>query len=268
MLGDLVRNKALDLSKTATAALTVLLMSLLGFILNFFFAHHFFAYPNHEMVIGLRIREVPVEDFLFYITGFLFILLLYFYLSERLANRNDSEDRLINFILYCLLKLIDHKKIFITVLMLVTAGFIVKNMLNPDGMSVPGYFYYLLFVCAPILLLIRTVHLHINWRAFFYTLIITVFISALWEVTLALPRGYWGYNSSVMIGVFIPALNNLPIEAVTVWISSSLVIVVYEFFSLYFQKPVVVLARVLQIFPALMTIPTRILKLDLNRFHR
>jgi uncharacterized protein YacL len=136
MLGDLVRNKALDLSKTATAALTVLLMSLLGFILNFFFAHHFFAYPNHEMVIGLRIREVPVEDFLFYITGFLFILLLYFYLSERLANRNDSEDRLINFILYCLLKLIDHKKIFITVLMLS-----IPMECRYPGISIISYLY-------------------------------------------------------------------------------------------------------------------------------
>jgi hypothetical protein len=67
-----------------------------------------------------------------------------------------------------------------------------------------------------------------------FSLLGTVLISIIWEVTLALPRGYWNYQHAAMIGIFIPVWAQLPIEAVTVWIFCTLVIMVYEFVKIYF----------------------------------
>jgi len=57
----------------------------------------------------------------------------------------------------------------------------------------------------------------------------TVLISIIWEVTLALPRGYWDYQHGAMLGIFIGVWHDLPIEAITVWIFCTLVIMFYEY---------------------------------------
>jgi hypothetical protein len=44
-------------------------------------------------------------------------------------------------------------------------------------------------------------------------------ISLLWEVTLALPYGWWSFQHRQMIGLFIGAWDDLPIEEVCVWIA-------------------------------------------------
>ena len=59
----------------------------------------------------------------------------------------------------------------------------------------------------------------INWRAFSLTMFIILLISMFWEATLAVPYCWWGYNKTQMIGLFIGAWAELPIEAVSVWIA-------------------------------------------------
>jgi hypothetical protein len=61
----------------------------------------------------------------------------------------------------------------------------------------------------------------INWRAFSLTLFIVVLISLIWEATLALPYGWWGYQKRQMVGLSIGAWYGLPIEAVGLWIAVS-----------------------------------------------
>jgi hypothetical protein len=39
----------------------------------------------------------------------------------------------------------------------------------------------------------RTAQPFINWRAFSFTFFFIVLVSLLWEATLALPYGWWGY---------------------------------------------------------------------------
>ena len=46
-------------------------------------------------------------------------------------------------------------------------------------------------------------------------------ISLLWEATLALPYGWWNYQHREMMGLFIGAWADLPVEAVFVWIAVS-----------------------------------------------
>ncbi len=65
----------------------------------------------------------------------------------------------------------------------------------------------------------HTARSFINWRAFSITLFFILHISLLWDVTLAVPYGWWAYRDDQMLGVFIRAWSRLPIEAVCVWIS-------------------------------------------------
>jgi hypothetical protein len=68
----------------------------------------------------------------------------------------------------------------------------------------------------------------VNWRAYAMVLSVTLGVSILWEVTLALPRQWWGYQDGSMLGIFIDPWGNLPLEAVTVWVFCSFVVLVYE----------------------------------------
>src|SRR5580704_1805917 len=58
----------------------------LGFGLDFFFAHRFFVFPNSGATLGIGApalgAPVPVEEYIFYFTGFLCVLLMYVWLDE------------------------------------------------------------------------------------------------------------------------------------------------------------------------------------------
>ena len=60
---------------------------------------------------------------------------------------------------------------------------------------------------------------HINWRALGMTMFFIMLLSMLWEATLALPYGWWNYQHHAMMGIFIGAWCDLPIEAVLVWLA-------------------------------------------------
>jgi hypothetical protein len=56
-----------------------------------------------------------------------------------------------------------------------------------------------------------------------------VLVSLLWEATLALPYGWWGYQATAMLGLTIGAWSQLPVEAVWVWLAVSFTTVIsYE----------------------------------------
>ena len=88
----------------------------------------------------------------------------------------------------------------------------------PEGM--PGYFMVLVIGgLIPSLGLYPVTRRFINWRAFSLTMFFILLVSLLWEATLALPYGWWNYQHSAMMGVFIGAWSGLPIEAVFVWLA-------------------------------------------------
>jgi len=57
-----------------------------GFTLDFFFANRFFEYPNTGATLGVPAPalggSVPIEEYIFYFTGFIAILLIYVWLDE------------------------------------------------------------------------------------------------------------------------------------------------------------------------------------------
>jgi hypothetical protein len=103
----------------------------------------------------------------------------------------------------------------------------------PEGF--PWYFIYL--VCASLIPsagFFRTAQRFINWRAFSFTFFLLLLISLLWEVTLALPYGWWEYRRNILSGLQIGAWSGLPVEAVCVWLAVSFTTVItYEVIKIW-----------------------------------
>ena len=69
----------------------------------------------------------------------------------------------------------------------------------------------------------------INWRAFSFAFFVMLLISLVWEATLASPYGWWGYPPEAMMGIFIGAWSELPMEAVLVWLAVTFTtVIIYE----------------------------------------
>ena len=89
---------------------------------------------------------------------------------------------------------------------------------HPEGF--PAYFtIFSLWRSGPGGRLLSSVKKFINWRALGLTLFFILLISLLWEATLAVPYGWWGYQPRQMLGVFIGGWSGLPVEAVCVWMA-------------------------------------------------
>lgn len=202
---------------------TIAILAPIGCGLDFFFAHTFFIFPNRGAVIGLNAPAlgggVPVEEYFFYFTGFVAMLLIYVWLGEYWLSAYNVRDyeaearqirRLLRF----------HPESLIAGLALVGAAILYKKLVSHAPEGFPGYFTVLVLGgLAPSASFFPAARRLINWRAFSLTFFMILLISMFWEATLAVPYGWWGYQPQAMMGLFIGAWAGLPIEAVTVWIA-------------------------------------------------
>lgn len=210
--------------------LTVGVLAPIGFVLDLLLGHTFFEFPNHAATLGINIPgrggPLPIEEFVFYLSGFLFILLFYIWNDEfwlRAYNVPDyttasrDVEKIVTF----------HLGSVVTGLALFAAALLYKKTLADDPSGFPGYFAFLLAVAfVPAAGLLRSVGSFINWRAFAFTSFFVVLISLLWEVTLALPYGWWGFQSRMMTGIFVDAWSGLPFEEVFLWFAVTFTAVV------------------------------------------
>lgn len=205
----------------------------IGCGLDFFFAHRFFVFPNSGATVGIGAPAlggpVPIEEYIFYFTGFLTVLLIYIWLSEYwlaaynvpdYANEASKANRLLKF----------HLESLLVALGLIAVALLYKKLRSSFPEGFPGYFTVLVLGgLAPSMSFFPVARRFINWRAFSLTIFMILLISMFWEATLAVPYGWWGYQKSSMMGLFIGAWSGLPIEAVTVWIAVSYgTTIVYE----------------------------------------
>jgi hypothetical protein len=202
---------------------TIWILVPFGFALDFFFAHLFFVFPNKEATIGIVAPAigggVPVEEYIFYFTGFVAVLLIYVWLSDYWLSAYNVPDypgeakglyRLLEF----------HPASLFVGLVLIGAAILYKKLRSPWPVGFPGYLTVLVIGgMVPSMSFFPTARRFINWRAFSLTIFIILFISMFWEATLAVPYGWWGYQQREMMGLFIGAWAGLPIEAVAVWIA-------------------------------------------------
>jgi hypothetical protein len=204
---------------------TLIILVPLGCLLDFLFARWFFCYPNSGATLGIPAialgRPVPIEEYVFYLTGFLTVLLLYVWLGEFwLAAYNVADYRGEARKVLRLLKF--HPTSLILAVVLIAGAWIYKKhfAIPEDRAGFPGYFTFLVAgALVPSMSFFPVARRFINWRAFSLTLFFMLLISLLWEATLAVPYNWWNFQHGQMIGLFIGAWSELPIEEVCVWIA-------------------------------------------------
>jgi hypothetical protein len=113
---------------------------------------------------------------------------------------------------------------------LIGGAIVYRRATQHGAQGFPGYFIsQVVAVFLPSMGLYREVRRVINWRALSLTLFMILLISLLWEATLAIPYGWWSYQPTAMLGLYIQAWDGLPIEAVLLWIAVTyMTVLVYE----------------------------------------
>ena len=217
---------------------TIGILAPVGFLLDFVFARWFFCFPYPGATLGIPApalgHPVPIEEYVFYLSGFVMILLLYVWLTEYWLVAYSVPDyvgetrtmrRLLRF----------HPTSLLVGLVLVALSILFKKWISPPDDGWPGYFIVLVVGgLVPSSSFFPTTCRFINWRALSLTLFLVLLISLLWEATLALPYGWWAYQHRQMMGLFIGAWDDLPIEAVFVWLAVAYgTIIVFEVVKLW-----------------------------------
>ena len=204
---------------------TIGILAPIGCLLDVIFAQWFFCFPDPKATLGILApalgRWVPIEEYFFYFTGFITILLLYVWLSEYWLAAYTVEDyrgearalpRLLQF----------HPMSLIVAAVLIAGALVYKKYFSSVREGWPGYFIVLVVGgFTPAMSFYPAIKRFINWRALSMTMFFIMLVSLLWEATLALPYGWWNYQHRAMMGVFIGAWCDLPIEAVLVWLAVS-----------------------------------------------
>lgn len=178
-----------------------------GWLLGYAFGGRFFQYPNPGAVLGPGLdvpsdggatRFVPGEEFAFYLLGFTFMAAMYVWRCVRDGVVPTPAPRGVGWTLLAAAP---------------GAAGVAAYGLAP---GVPGYaaFLGLVYVAVFGALAVR-VGRAVHGPALGFSLGITLLLSVIWEPILALPRGWWGYVPSHMLGLWVTP--GLPAEAVLVW---------------------------------------------------
>lgn len=214
-------------------AWTIGLLFPMGAGLDFFFARYFFVFPNEAATLGIKAPAlgggVPVEEYVFYLTGFISVLLLYIWLDEywlaaysvpATAEERITFDRLLRF---------HPASLALAALLIAGALLYVRYGAGVPG-RFPGYFIFLVLgALLPSTALLPAARPVINWRALSLTMFMLLITSLLWEVTLALPYGWWNFRDEQMLGIRVTAWSYLPVEEVYIWIGVTYsTVIVYE----------------------------------------
>jgi hypothetical protein len=251
--GWLVPKDGIKISRKSFLVTMALLIPL-GVALDFFFAHRFLIFPNPAATLGIPapalgactnchvfvgtpghviVGSVPIEEYIFYFTGFIAVLLLYVWLDEywlcaysvpSSADARTDFHRLLRF----------HPQSLVWAVVLIGGAVICRAIYDHrhsnEAAGFPGYFIFLVIAAlGPSTALFPAALPVVNWRAFSLVMFVMLFTSILWEATLGVPYGWWGYQPTQMMGIFVTAWNYLPIEAICVWLAVSFqTIIVYE----------------------------------------
>src|SRR5438093_7039276 len=152
---------------------TIAVLAPLGFLLDLLFGNTFFIFSNKAATLGLEIPAVgdaiPVEEFVFYLTGFMLVLLSYIWCDEYWMAAYNVPDytaaakgipRIVRF----------HFASVVLGVVLIAAAVLYRKFVSGAADGFPWYFIYL--VCASIIPsagFFHTAQPFINWRAFSFT---------------------------------------------------------------------------------------------------
>ena len=215
--------------------LSVAVLIPIGFILDIAFGNLFFNFPNQSAILGIHIPgysfekgawiwDLPIEEFIFYTTGFIAILTVYltcddnwFELYNRFHYAEENEVKISE--IEGIIKHAHYPSLIVGAILIVAAVLYKKYGAHEYNNGFPGYFTFLVVVAMiPSFVLFNTAKELINWRAVSFTIFYILLISILWEATLASPYGWWRYNYDQMMGIVIKPWSRLPIEAALLWL--------------------------------------------------
>jgi hypothetical protein len=178
--------------------------------------------------------RIPIEELLFYAMGPVAMVLVYACADERWVNKYNPPDDLLD------VKLIQVSPRLAVVAAVAAATALVLWRVNG---TFPTYFTFLAAgAVLPAMFLYRAVGRLTNWPAFALTTLYVLVTSIVWEVTLAIPRQWWGYEPSGMLGITIAAWSRgdaiFPVEAFAVWLFAPFSsILTYEFAKAFTHHP-------------------------------
>jgi hypothetical protein len=217
---------------------TIAVLTPVGFLLDLLFGNAFFIFPNKAATLGCEVPAIggaiPIEEFVFYLAGFMLVLLSYIWCDEYWMAAYNVPDyavtakeipRIVRF----------HFGSVALGVVLIAAAIGYRKFLSGTPEGFPWYFVYLVSASLiPSAGFFYTAQPFINWRAFSFTFFLLLLISLLWEVTLALPYAWWAYRSGILMGLHIGAWFNLPIEAVCVWLAVTFTtVIIYEVIKIW-----------------------------------
>lgn len=168
-------------------------------------------------------RSIPLEEILFYLGGAALLAMMYMWASEdfyseyTLTRREYTEQAkkagpLVHW----------NTQLVLIGIAIAIVGILIKKFgwWHPYQDGWPYYlFAELLIVFVPLSALYTRVRSFTNPRAFIFVMLVHIFVSVVWEATLALPFGWWNYRSYAMLGIFVEAWSRLAIEACGLWLS-------------------------------------------------
>ena len=175
-------------------------------------------------------RTLPIEEFLFYLFGFVTILLVYIWANDDWVPVYGLPEG-------GGVPVAAKRVPWETVVPLVgsahtrRSGGVKKWLADVEDRA--GFPLYLTFLVVAAVLpgmsLFHQVRTVVNWRAFGTTILWVLLTSLLWEATLASPYGWWRYNDCWMMGLNVNAWADLPVEAVLLWLVVTFTtVLVYE----------------------------------------
>jgi hypothetical protein len=215
----------------------------LGTVLDFLLGHFILTFPGcaaesvaqpYVLCLPAVGGSIPIEELLFYALGPVVMVLLYACADERWLKLYNPEDELLN------VKLLQvSPRLVLAGVGVIVACVVVWQMTG----SFPLYALFLgASALLPTMFLYRSIGRLINWPALAVTAMFILLASIIWEVTLAVPRAWWGYEADGMLGIIIRAWSAgdaiFPVEAAFVWIVAPLFTVfTYEFAKAFFHHP-------------------------------
>src|SRR5438132_7109282 len=131
---------------------TIAVLTPVGFLLDLLFGNAFFIFRNKAATLGCEIPAVggtiPIEEFVFYLTGFMLALLSYIWCDEYWMGAYNVPDyrtagkaipRIVRF----------HVASVVLGVILIAAAILYRKFLSGESDGFPWYFIYL--VCASLI---------------------------------------------------------------------------------------------------------------------
>jgi len=203
----------------------------LGVALDLAFGHFVLLFSSKAsgIYVGMYVpavgMSIPIEEILFYGLGPTAILLVYFWCDEFWLSRYNPQDRRLRLKSDDRLFWISRKALLVATVLIIL-GIVLKRIWDPLGDWIPRYFTFLVVTGAlPSVFFYESVKDLVNWRALSVTVLYVLATSVIWEVTLGVPKRWWGYQAKAMLGksieVWSPAPDWIfPVEATLVWLAA------------------------------------------------